>query len=173
MTQQPPDLQRLHYREAVRPDDRAAVRDIIAASGFFSREEVAVAVELVDARLDQGVQSGYAFIFAEQDHEVLGYACFGPIPATTASYDLYWIAVRQPYRNLGLGGELLRLSEQRVVEQGGRRLYVETASRPLYAPTHAFYRRHGYRQEAVLKDYYAPGDGKVIYVKVLNPDRST
>jgi len=165
--------QPLCYREEVQPHDREVVRDLIASSGFFSQEEVEIAVELVDTRLAQGRRSGYEFVFAEHRGDVLGYACFGPIPATAMRYDLYWIAVRQPYRNMGLGANLLRLSEQRIVEQGGQRLYVETSSRPLYAPTHAFYQRHGYRQEAILHDYYAPGDGKVIYVKLLPADRST
>jgi len=155
------------YREDVRPGDREGVREIIASSGFFSQDEVAIAVELVDAHLARGHLSGYDFIFAEQMGNMLGYACFGRIPATVASYDLYWIAVRQSYRGLGLGTHLLRLSEDRVAQQGGRRLYVETSSRPLYAPTHAFYQAHGYRQAAILDDYYAPGDGKVINVKVF------
>ena len=155
------------YRDHVRPDDCQTVREIIASSGFFSPAEVDIAVELVQTRLAQGLPSGYYFLFAEQAAEVLGYTCFGPIPGTTVSYDLYWIAVRQPYRGAGLGGALLARSEQAIAAHGGQRIYVETSSRPLYGPTHAFYNTHGYRQAALLDDYYAPGDGKLIYVKVL------
>lgn len=155
------------YRDQVKASDHDVVRDLIASSGFFSPAEVEIAVELVDARLSQGIRSGYSFLFAEHAREVLGYACFGPIPATTVSYDLYWMAVRKPYRRLGLGTTLLTRSEHAIARMGGRRVYVETSSRPLYAPTQAFYRAHGYRQEALLQDYYAPGDSKLIYVKVL------
>jgi GNAT superfamily N-acetyltransferase len=143
------------------------VREIIASSGFFSAAEADIAVELVDVRLAQGVQSGYYFLFAELDAEVVGYTCFGPIPGTLASYDLYWIAVRPAYQGLGLGTTLLIRSEQTIVELGGRRIYIETSSRPLYAPTHAFYCAREYRQEGYLTDYYAPGDAKIIYVKVV------
>jgi hypothetical protein len=34
-------------------------------------------------------------------------------------------------------------------------------------PTHRFYERCGYRQAAFLEDFYAPGDGKVIFVRSL------
>ena len=162
-------LQREHirYRDEVRPDDREAVRTIIASSGFFSSAEVDIAVELVDTRLVQGLPSGYYFLFAEHDNEVIGYTCFGPIPGTLLSYDLYWIAVHPTYQSLGLGTTILVRSEAAISQLGGGRIYIETSSRPLYAPTHAFYRARGYRQEACLEDYYAPGDAKVIYVKVL------
>lgn len=157
----------IRFRDEVHPNDREVVRQLITSSGFFTPAEVDIAVELVDTRLAQGLRSGYYFLFAEYLGEVLGYACFGPIPGTMVSYDLYWLAVHQPYRRMGLGTTLLTHSEHTVVHMGGRRVYVETSSRPLYAPTHAFYRAQGYRQEALLEDYYAPGDGKLIYVKVF------
>jgi ribosomal protein S18 acetylase RimI-like enzyme len=155
------------FRDEVQPRDREVVRDIIATSGFFSLDEVAIAVELVEERLAQGRQSGYYFVFAEHDNEVVGYTCFGPIPGTIVSYDLYWIAVRNQYRGQGIGSLLIRRSEEMITALGGRRIYVETSSRSLYIPTHAFYDAQGYCQEAVLEDYYAPGDSKLIYVKVL------
>ena len=126
-----------------------------------------IAVELVDERLAQGLHSGYYFLFAEHGGEVLGYTCFGPIPGTTVSYDLYWIAVRNPYRSMGVGTLLLAHSESKIAHLGGHRIYIETSSRPLYVPTHAFYDAHGYHQEAWLEDYYTPGDAKIIYVKIL------
>ena len=48
-----------------------------------------------------------------------------------------------------------------------RQVYIETSNREQYAPTRGFYLRCGYRQEALLKDFYAVGDDKVIYGKVL------
>ena len=50
-------------------------------------------------------------------------------------------------------------------------MYIETSNRPQYASTRAFYERCGYVCEAVLRDFYAPGDDKVIFVRVLTDDR--
>ena len=98
---------------------------------------------------------------------VAGYACFGPIACTTASYDLFWIAVHPDFQGRGLGRRLLSQAERLIREAGGRRIYVETSQRAQYDSTRAFYESTGYRLESVLPDFYAPGDGKAVYCKVL------
>jgi ribosomal protein S18 acetylase RimI-like enzyme len=155
------------WRDKPRPSDRKQVRKIVASSGFFSEAEIEVAVELVQERLDRGIASGYFFLFGERDREVAGYSCFGPIPCTEESYDIYWIAVREELRGSGLGAEILKRVEARIKEIGGKRVYVETSSRAQYKPTRSFYSRCGYRKEARLKNFYSPGDDKVIYLRVL------
>ena len=161
------------WREEPRSSDVDIVRDIITSSGFFSKEEIEVAVELVQERLSKGVSSGYYFLFGEKDDQVIGYSCFGPIPCTTESFDIYWIAVHEKLRGLGLGREILERVEQKIRDMGGKRIYVETSSRKQYAPTRSFYMQCGYKEEAVLKDFYSPGDHKVIFLKVLFGDGKT
>jgi hypothetical protein len=56
-----------------------------------------------------------------------------------------------------------------ISSQGGSRVYIETSARSLYEPTRAFYLARGYSQVAELEDFYAPGDAKAMYVKVLPP----
>jgi len=158
---------RIHWRSEPHQGDIAAVRDIVASSGFFNAEEIDVAMELVQERLGRGAASGYHFIFAEADGKMVGYACYGPIAGTHSSFDLYWVAVHQSGRRGGLGREIMARAEAAIAQAGGTRIYVETSSRPQYEPTRNFYLRIGYRQDALLADFYGPGDGKVIYVKVL------
>lgn len=154
-------------RHDVRIEDRDAVARIVTATGFFRDDEIAVAVELIDERLAKGEPSGYHFVFAEIDGSVAGYACFGQIPCTLWSYDLYWIAVDPAYQKHGLGRLLLQASEKQIHDQGGRRVYIETSGKPQYLPTRAFYERCGYHIDAELADFYGSGDSKIIYVKVL------
>jgi D-alanine-D-alanine ligase len=155
------------FRTAVRSEDAGAVREIVTSSGFFSPAEIEVAVELVNEHLARGEASGYLFVFADQGGETIGYACYGPIACTAASYDLYWIAVHADYRARGLGRALAREVESLIGARGGKRVYAETSSRAQYGPTRAFYERCGYRRDAEMEDFYAPGDGKVVYVRVL------
>jgi D-alanine-D-alanine ligase len=154
-------------RTTVRRRDVRIVRDIVASTEVFRPDEIGIAVELVEERLRIGLASGYHFIFAEQDGEVLGYSCYGPIPLTLNSYDLYWIAVRGKSQGRGIGQILLARSEAAIGQLGGRRIYIETSSRSPYKATRRFYQHFGYRGEATLKEYYSPGDHKVIYVKSL------
>lgn len=147
--------------------DPHAISRIVKSSGFFSAEEITLAIELAEEKLDQGNASSYQFLFAEDQDKFLGYTCFGLIPATSGSYDLYWIAVDEQCRGIGLGKDIMKKTENIIYNLGGSRIYVETSSRAQYKPTHGFYESCGYRQEAFLKDFYASGDSKIIYVKTL------
>ncbi len=155
------------FRYEATPADRHAVRKIVESTGFFNAAEVAIAVELVDERLAKGPASGYHFVFADRDGRTEGYASYGPIAGTAASYDLYWIAVEASLHRAGLGRTLLAESERLIREAGGRRVYIETSNRDQYVPTRKFYDRCGYQLEALLKDFYGPGDDKAIYVKAV------
>lgn len=167
----------ISIRDLVMPTDVAAVRDIVASTGFFHTFEVDVAVELVQERLSRGLASEYHFLFADFQSRPVGYACFGPIPCTQGSFDLYWIAVHSAQQGSGLGRRLMAAAENGIRagvpnangEQlpPGRRVYIETSSQPRYAPTWRFYERCGFTIEARLKDFYADGDDKMMYVKSL------
>jgi GNAT superfamily N-acetyltransferase len=157
----------MSLRDGLRPDDVDAIRELVARTQVFSPAEVEIAVEVASAGLQSGDASGYHFFVAEEDGEIEGFTAFGPIPATASSWDLYWIAVRPAGQRIGLGGRLLAASEARAVARGCRRMYVDTSGRADYAPARAFYERHGYRREATLADFYAPGDAKVIYLREL------
>ena len=147
--------------------DREAIRRILDSTGLFRTGEVDVAVELVDDRLVKAAASDYEFAFAEAEGRLLGFACFGHNSMTVASYDLYWICVDKTLHGRGVGKQLLEAAEQRVRELGGQRLYIETSARPDYVATRGFYLRCGYTLEAELADYYAPGDGKAIFVRAI------
>ncbi len=163
----PEDIQSA-CRQDLKPGDREEVGRIVRATGFFSEEEAKIAVELIDERLAKGETSGYHFLFVEKGKSLLGYTCFGPIPGSAHSYDLYWIVVDPALQGKGLGRRLLSESERIMAERGARRIYADTSSRPQYEPTRAFYLACGYRQEAFLQDFYDEGDGKVIFVKALH-----
>ena len=154
-------------REELLPGDDYRIRRLTAATGFFYDDEVLIAGELAEERLAKGEASGYRFVLAEDEGQLLGCVCFGLIPCTRASYDLYWIAVRPDQQGRGLGRHLLREAEERIRLDGGRRVYIETSMRPKFTPTRAFYQSCGYRQEAVFADFYDRGDDKAVYCKVL------
>jgi len=155
------------FRYEVRPDDRETVRRLVDSTGVFSPVEIDVAVELVDDRIQRGKRSDYYFVFAEVGEKTVGYACYGPIALTAASFDLYWIAVDKALQGRRIGRLLLERSEELIRTMGGRQVYIETSNRAQYAPTRGFYLRCGYHQAALLKDFYAPGDDKVIYAKEM------
>jgi ribosomal protein S18 acetylase RimI-like enzyme len=152
-------------RSEVKQTDPETIRMIVSSTGFFRDDEIPVAAELAEERLEKGAASGYEFLFAEIAGETVAYSCFGLIPCTLHSYDLYWIATRLEYMNQGIGKYLLQETEKAIFRSGGHGIYVETSSKEQYAPTRAFYENNQYLLQARFENFYAPGDDKLVYVK--------
>ena len=144
---------------------RARLERLTAATGLFRPDEVAIAVELLDAAL--GGDEEYRFLGAYDGEHLVGYACWGPTPGTTGTYDLYWIVVDPARQGQGVGTQLLQAVERDLMTGDARLVIVETSSRADYGPTRAFYERRGYSRAAQIPGYYAAGDDLVIYLKDL------
>ncbi len=152
---------------AIASHHRDPLARILAATGAFTAEEIDVALELID--LGIAGKDTYQFLVAERAGQAVGYACFGPTPLTDGTFDLYWIAVDPALQGSGVGQTLLRAAEAAIRSQGGRKLLIETASKPEYAPTRAFYERAGYHVIARIGDFYRVGDDKLIYERTRAP----
>jgi len=153
------------WRKVVKRSDVERIRNLVAATNMFSREEIDIAAELASERVERGRPSGYEFLLALKYHELAGFTCYGKVPGTQSSFDLYWIAVDPGRQGRGYGKQLLERTEDSVREVGGQRLYAETSSTDGYAATRRFYDSTGFTKVAELPDFYSPGDGKVIYEK--------
>jgi len=108
-------------------------------------------------------EKGYNFLVAREGERLLGYSCFGERALTEGTYDLFWIAVDPSARRLGAGKALMRATESEVQKRGGRLLVVETSGLDKYESTRTFYDAAGYEKEAVIRDFYKPGDDLVIF----------
>jgi len=147
--------------------DREPLRILLEDTGMFTREEVDIALELIDIVLDRPGQTDYLIRCYDAGDGAAGYYCIGPTPATEGTFDLYWIAVRRGEQGRGIGGMLNAHAEALAQSLGGRLLIAETSSQPRYEPTRTFYVRHGYAETARIPHYYRPGDDLVVYAKYL------
>jgi GNAT superfamily N-acetyltransferase len=154
--------------EGIIKSDRKKIEEILRSTDFFYEFEIATALEIADETIAGGMEkSGYYWLKASDEDGLMAFANFGKNDFSVHSWELYWIAVHHNSRHKNLGSSLLKAVEAKVRDNGGKILWIETAGRPLYAPTEAFYRRNGYELAASLKDFYGPGDPKQVYVKVL------
>jgi ribosomal protein S18 acetylase RimI-like enzyme len=164
---------------ALRPHDRARVAELLVSTNAFSRDEIAVALELFDvsvaddalAGADDALVRDYEFVGAFDADRLIGYSCVGPTPATDGTFDLYWLAVDPAAQGKGVGRALVREVERDLRSRGARLLLVETSSRPDYENTRAFYARCGYTEAARIKDFYAPADDRIMLTTRLTPER--
>ena len=145
--------------------DKGPILDILGRTGMFTPEELDVALELIDAWLYKPEQKDYLILIALSGDRPAGYACYGPTPATEGTFDLYWIAVDPLLQGRGLGGKLLRRTEEVIAEADGKLIIIETSSQEKYRPTRSFYEKNGYLLEARIKDFYRTGDDRLIFTR--------
>jgi GNAT superfamily N-acetyltransferase len=148
--------------------ERKNIESILRSTEYFYDFEIDTALEIADDTFTRGVEkSGYFWMKVTDDEGLIAFANYGRNSFSVHSWDLYWIAVHHNSRNKKLGTLLLKAVEDDVRNSGGKILWIETSGRPLYASTEGFYINNGYTLQASLKDFYATGDPKQIYSKIL------
>lgn len=147
--------------------DRPTILGVLERTDFFRPCELEVAREVLDDALADRDGRDYESYVVDEQGEPVAWVCFGPTPCAVGTFDIYWLAVAPERQSRGLGNALMRHAEQRIRKRGGRIAVVETSGQARYLPTRRFYLKQGYREAASVRDFYAPGDDKLIYVKTL------
>ena len=156
----PPSVRPLQLR------DRAALHQLLTKDGLFTREEISVALELIDDALaDPGGE--YFVLVAEIDGAIAGYVCYGDTPMTDGTWDLFWIVTHPDARRSGVARALVARMEAELRARGARLIRVETSRLDGYGAARAFYERLAYPVVAHLPDFYKPGDDLLVMCKRL------
>jgi ribosomal protein S18 acetylase RimI-like enzyme len=150
------------------PPDRESLVDLLETGGTFSREEIEVALELIDAAT--AGSRDYHVLVCELPgrDELAGYVCFGPTPMTDGTWDLYWIASRGSARGRGVGTALVRAMEREIAGLGARIVRIETSHLDEYQAARSFYARLGYREVGRIRDFYRHGDDLVTLARRID-----
>ena len=144
--------------------DKPSIMALLGATPEFEAEEIPVAEEVIDVYLDCPGRD-YLATVAVSSSKIIGYVCFGRTPLTLSTWDVYWMAVGLEYRGVGAGGMLLKDTEEQIQKAGGKLALIETSSKPNYLNTRRFYIKKGYKRVSRIRDFYAPGDHRLIFEK--------
>jgi ribosomal protein S18 acetylase RimI-like enzyme len=148
--------------------DREKLYSILVETQVFTREEIKVAMELIDIVLRDPNQEDYKIdCMADNNDQAIGYICYGPVPMTEGTFDLYWIVVDPRFQGQGVGSKLLHFLEEIIRERRGRMILIDTSSIIQYEKTQKFYFRHGFQEVARVPDYYHPGNDRITFCKRL------
>jgi ribosomal protein S18 acetylase RimI-like enzyme len=152
----------------IRPTDRLALARLVSQDALFTREEVSVALELIDGALAEA-NGDYRVLVADGEGPwpLAGYVCYGPTPMTAGTWDLYWIVTHPEARGRGVARALVERMEAELRASGARLVRVETSHLDNYGAAHAFYRRLEYPVVARVPDFYRPGDDLLVMMKRL------
>ena len=161
-------LQVISSIRTLRREDRNVLIELIAAVENFNEAERECAMELVDIGLDDEAQQDYRFALIDDDAgRLAAYACWGPVPLTRGTFDLYWIAAHPAARRRGLGRALMAHVVDQVRQEGGRLLVAETSAKESYRGTITFYQRLNFQEASHIRDFYDVGDDRLIFIKRL------
>lgn len=100
----------------------------------------------------------------------VGFAYSVPEAMTNGTWNMLALAVDPARQGAGFGAALVAETEARLRSQGHRLVIVDTSGTDDFAGTRAFYAINGFTQEARIRDFWAAGDDKVVFVKPLSPD---
>jgi ribosomal protein S18 acetylase RimI-like enzyme len=150
--------------------DREKIHKILVDTDNFNKDEIKIAMELIDIYTDNKEQKDYEiFVDRNEEDETLinGYVCIGPRPLTEGTYDLYWIAVNPSIQSRGVGSKLVNYIEDHIKSKNGRLVLIETSGKPSYEKERKFYEKNLYNKLVEIKDFYRKADSLVIYGKYL------
>lgn len=151
--------------------ESAALVAIGVDTGLFSpaEAELLLAQTLADLHAGRLPDGHVAAVVVDAADVPLGWAYFAADDKASGVWNLWWIGVAPRAQGGGAGTALLAHVERHVQQQAGRVLVIETSASPALARTRAFYRRRGYRECGTIPDFYAAGDGKVIFARTFAP----
>lgn len=147
---------------ALRRADLPRVAQIVADTEMF---DPGLLESMAAAFLEDG--SGEERWLVHDIGAVAGVVYYRAEPLTEGSWNLLLISVDPAGQGKGIGAALMRRVEADLTAAGARILIVETSGLPAFERTRGFYRMLGYDEEARIRDYYADGDDKVVFRKVL------
>lgn len=146
------------------PQDLPALKSILDSSGLFPSEMLD---DMISDFFTNDKSSDFWFTTVEDRTPVsIGYCA--PEQMTEGTFNLYAIAVDKEHQGKGIGSDMMRYIENRLRENNERILLVETSGTADFELTRKFYHKIGYKEQAVIPEYYAEGDDKVVFWKKLS-----
>jgi GNAT superfamily N-acetyltransferase len=144
--------------------DQAALLHIVGQSGQFDEDGLAHVRATLEQHLDG---HGDGIWLTADDGEPIGVAYCAPEPVAAGTWNLLMLWTRSDRHNQGHGAALVNQIEQALHARGARLLIVETSGTPGFAPACAFYAKCGFAHEASIRDFFAAGDDKLVFTKLL------
>lgn len=155
------------------PTDAGTIKALAVAAGMFTVDEVDFFDEILAGSFDGSLEGHHWLIAQDSAGSTAAAAYYAPEPFADRVWNLYFLAVDPATQGSGMGAALIDDIESQLRSLGeteARVLIVETSSTDQYADTRSFYARRGFDEEARIRDFYGPGDTKVVFWKSLLAD---
>ena len=147
----------------INKQDLSALKEVLDSIELFPSEYLD---DMISDYFNNPETEDIWFTAIEEDKPVALAYC-APEKFTEGTFNLYAIGVRKDYQGKKIGGRMIHYLEKELKTAGHRVLIVETSSSPDLALTREFYPKQGYKQVAVLPDFWTEGEDKVVFWKKM------
>ncbi|MEM9796810.1 MAG: GNAT family N-acetyltransferase [Pseudomonadota bacterium] len=147
-----------------RPGDAARLKAVCTDCGLFAAEELSYVHADIDAWTTGETSRQWLLADRDGDH---GAAMVAPEEMSDNVWNMLFLGVAASGQRRGIGRALLAAVESMVRDRSGRLLLIDTASTEDFTPARTLYASAGYRQEAVIREYYGDGIDRVTFAKRL------
>jgi ribosomal protein S18 acetylase RimI-like enzyme len=151
--------------------DAEVIRRLAIDNRMFTTDDMDGFDETLAGFFDGSLDGHHWVVAVTDDDLIAGAAYYAPEPFADRLWNLYFLAVAPSGHRGGVGSALIRYVEQALRDLGdgaARVLIVETSSLDAYTHARSFYAKAGFDEEARIRDFYGPGDNKVVFWKALN-----
>ncbi len=145
-------------------EDLPALQEIVAATEMFPPEMLP---DMIAGFLDGASDEIWHVHATDPDGDVTGFSYTRAEPLTEGTWNMLALAVHPARQSTGVGRRLTEAVEAQLRANGARVLIVDTSGSDNFAGARSFYGRCGYTEEARIRDYWAAGDDKVTFRKLL------
>ena len=122
--------------------------------------------EMISDYFNNAETEDHWFTFLIDEKPVaIGYCI--PEKLTEGTYNLLAIGVSQNAQRKGVASAMMEYIEQQLKQNNGRLLLVETSSDDAQIAARKLYQKIGYKQVAVIDDFWKEGEDKIVFLKQL------
>ncbi len=148
----------------VTPSDIPYLKQVLDSIELFPSEML----DEMIADFFDNPESEDVWFTALQNEEAISIGFCSPEKLTEGTYNLYALGIRSDIQAKGIGSKMMSFIEDHLRNKGSRVLIVDTSGTEDFQLTRNFYEKLNYNKEAVIRDFWAEGDDKVVYWKKLN-----
>lgn len=149
--------------QAVKQADIEELKNVVDSCGLFPSEYLdEMTVDYFNNSKTEDIWFTY---IEDKKPKSLGYCV--PEKLTDGTYNLLAIGVLKESQGKGIATKMIKYIEKLLKHKGGRILIVETSSDDAQIAARNFYKKNGYTQEAVIRDFWKDKEDKIVFWKKL------
>jgi ribosomal protein S18 acetylase RimI-like enzyme len=150
-----------------RADDETAIVTMVRMSMMFQADEQEFLRDVISQFFRAPGRQSHWLVLEREG--VAGAAFFQPETMAPDVWNLRFICVMPESRSQGSGSILLNAVESAIELRGGRMLIAEVPGNAHFEASRRFYLNNGYEEEGRIRDFYHPGDDRVLFRKAFTP----